>query len=312
MTRESLYVAMTRGRHTNLAYVATDRPDDTHTTPHPNDNPDATARSILHGVLQHSGAELSAHEAITTQQEAATSIAQLAAEYETIAAAAQHDRWTTLIRASGLTREQADAVITSEAFGPLSAQLRRAEAHHHDIETLLPRLVAARRFDDADDIAAILHNRLHRATARPADPGRARKTSRLIVGLIPEATGPMSDDMRTALNERRTLIEARAQALLDRALADRHAWVQALGAPPANGHLLQRWKSLARTVAAYRDRYGITSRAPIGQAINTNAQKTDAARTRHALNQAKAITQPSKDERRLSNNAAPGQERPSL
>ena len=26
-TRENLYVAMTRGRHTNLVYVATDRPD---------------------------------------------------------------------------------------------------------------------------------------------------------------------------------------------------------------------------------------------------------------------------------------------
>ena len=37
------------------------------------------------------------------------SIAQLTAEYETIAAAAQHDRWATLVRGSGLTDEQAES-----------------------------------------------------------------------------------------------------------------------------------------------------------------------------------------------------------
>src|SRR5699024_4200082 len=105
-TRENLYVAMTRGRESNRAYVILDRPDD-HATSHPGDNPDAIARTVLYGVLQHSGAELSAHETITAEQERWGSIAQLAAEYETIAAAAQHDRWTTLVRSSGLTDDQA-------------------------------------------------------------------------------------------------------------------------------------------------------------------------------------------------------------
>lgn len=82
---------------------------------------------------------------------------QLSAEYETIAAAAQHDRWATLVQGSGLTDEQAENAIESDAFGPLTAELRRAEANHHNVEALLPRLVAARGFDDADDIAAVLH-----------------------------------------------------------------------------------------------------------------------------------------------------------
>lgn len=91
--RENFYVAMTRGRNANHAYVAVDRPDDAHSQPHPGDNTDATARSVLYGVMQHVGAELSAHETITAEQERWGSIAQLAAEYETIAQAAQHDRW---------------------------------------------------------------------------------------------------------------------------------------------------------------------------------------------------------------------------
>jgi len=59
-TRETFYVAMTRGRHSNHAYVTLDRADD-YTQPHPGDNPHVTVRSVLYGVLQHSGAELSAH-----------------------------------------------------------------------------------------------------------------------------------------------------------------------------------------------------------------------------------------------------------
>ena len=51
------------------------------------------------------------------------------------------------------------------------------------------------------------------ATGRPAGSGRARKAPRLIAGLIPEATGTMSDELRQALTERRGLIEARAAAL---------------------------------------------------------------------------------------------------
>ena len=81
---------------------------------------------LLYGILQHVGAELSAHETITAEQDAWGSVAQLAAEYETLAAAAQHDRWAIVVRASGLTRAQADAAIESDAFGPFTAELRRA------------------------------------------------------------------------------------------------------------------------------------------------------------------------------------------
>jgi hypothetical protein len=158
MTRENLYVALTRGRESNMAYVAVDKPDATHEGPHPGDNTEATGRSVLFGVLRHVGAELSAHETITAEQDAWGSIAQLAAEYETIAAAAQHDRWVALVRASGLTSDEADDAIASDAFGALTVELRRAEANHHDIDTLLPRLVAVRGFADADDIAAVLHH----------------------------------------------------------------------------------------------------------------------------------------------------------
>ena len=289
-TRENLYVALTRGREENVVYVATDKPDDTHAEPHPGDNPEATARSVLYRVLQHVGAEPSANEAITVEQERWGSIGQLAAEYDTIAQAAQHDRWAALVRTSGLTAQDAEDAIASPAFGALTAELRRAEANHHPVDTLLPRLVAARGFADADDVAAVLHDRLARATTRPAGSGRTRKAPRLIAGLIPEAIGTMTLDMRQALTERRELIEDRADAVLDRAVRDNEKWVTGLGEPPKDAKGRTVWRRHARTVAAYRDRYGITTPTALGPTPDATAQRVDAARARAAADRARDLT----------------------
>ncbi len=290
MTRGNLYVALTRGADANLGYVIIDKPDDSHRGPHPGDNTDATARSVLFGVLQHVGAELSAHETITAEQDTWANIGQLAAEYETIAAAAQHDRWASLVRASGLTDGQAGDAIASPAFGALTVELRRAEANHHDLDRLVPRLVAARGFGDADDIASVLHYRVARATARPARSGRVREASRLIAGLVPAASGPMPDDMRQALDERRDLIEQRADAVLDSALNKGATWTKVLGSPPRSRAKRQAWRIYARTVAAYRDRYGITDDTPLGPTPVATAQKIDAVRAKVALDAARGVT----------------------
>lgn len=289
-TKENLYVAMTRGREANHAYVATDRPDGVHAGPHPSDNTAATARTVLFGVVQHSGAELSAHETTTSEQEAWSSIRQIAAEYETIAAAAQQDRWVELIRASGLTEQEAEDAIASDAFGALAAELRHAEANHHDVAVLLPRLVASRSLHDAEDVAAVLHARLAAVTARPAGAGRARRAPRLIAGLIPEAGGPMDAQMRRALQERRQLIEDRADALAHAAVAEHLAWAGHLGAPPTREAARARWWQAAATIAAYRDRYGIAADIPLGAAPDSTAQRLDAARARAALDRARALT----------------------
>ena len=289
-TRENFYVSMTRGAEGNNAYVAIDREDHEHSEPHPGDNPNVTARSVLYGVLQHVGAELSAHETIASEQERWGSITQLAGEYETIAQAAQHDRWVALLAVSGLTPEQVGDVLDSDAYGALSAELRHAEANHHDLDALLPRLVGARSLADADDVASVIHARLARATVRPYGSGRTRKPPRMIVGLVPDAGGAISDEMRQALDERRDLIEQRADAVLHSALTDEEPWTAKLGMQPKDKKRRAAWRRAARTVAAYRDRYQITDeRSPFGPVPESTSQKIDAARARAALNRAQSI-----------------------
>ncbi|WP_345064404.1 MobF family relaxase [Leifsonia kafniensis] len=311
-TRENLYVALTRGRESNIAYVVIDRPDDVHSMKHPGDAADATARSVLCGVLQHVGAELSAHETIEVEQDVWGSITQLAAEYETIAAAAQHDRWSALVRASGLSDTDAEAAIASDAFGPLTAELRRAEAHHHDIESLLPRLVAARGFTDADDIAAVIHARVARATARPAGAGRTQRAPWMIAGLIPAAAGAMSAEMRQALDEQRDLIEQRAVALVDAALASREAWTDAMGERPRGPRQAEAWRQQVRVVAAYRDRYSITADSALGAPAENAAQRTDAAQARSAMERARQLGAGGDDTAARARLAVAERARPSL
>ncbi|WP_460648298.1 MobF family relaxase [Leucobacter ruminantium] len=287
-TREVLYVSMTRGRYENRAYVATDHPDVAHSIAHPGDDPDRTARAVLHGVLQHVGAERSAHEAITAEQERWGGIAQLIAEYETIATAAQHDRWMQLLTDSGLSSEHVNEVAASEALGALITELRRAEANGYDLPRLLPALITARHFGDADDVAKVLHYRVEGATRHPRHSAAASSV-RLIAGLFPEATGRMSAEMRTALTERRELIEERAAGLTDLALAQPGSWATAAGVAPRSGPDRGRWRAQLITVAAYRDRYGITDRAPLGVSPEGVAQRLDYARAEAALLRAQQI-----------------------
>ncbi|WP_342001881.1 relaxase domain-containing protein [Microbacterium sp. LWH7-1.2] len=276
-TRENLYVAMTRGRASNIAYVVVSRPDENHSARHPGERPDATARDILAGVLAHVGAELSAHETIAAEQDGWGSIAQLAAEYDTIAASAQRPRWSSLIHASGLPVELVDSTIASDAFGALTAGLRRAEALGHNVESLLPRIVAVRGFDDAQDAAAVLHERLERVLAEPSSGSSRGSRRRLIAGLIPAAMGEVDTEMRRALDERAHLIEDRALALVDSAVVSGERWITSLGRIPVDSVRAGAWRHQARVVAAYRDWYGVFEDDALGAPAPSPNQRIDAA-----------------------------------
>jgi hypothetical protein len=284
-TRENFYVSMTRGRESNTAYVALDTPDDGHTPPEPDD---VNVHTVLYGILQHTGAELSAHQMITAEQERYSSIAQIAAEYETIAAVAQRERWIDLIEHCGLTDVEAEHLLASDSFGPLTAELRRAEANHHDVGELLPVLVARRSLDSAQDIGAVLMSRLQKAAH--ATDSRRHREPKLLAGLIPVAEGPMSDEMAAALTERANLMEVRAITLAEHAADANSPWLKRLGPMPATDPARRRWLNEVRTVAAYRDRYQIDGHYALGEPL-TDAQKLDAARAEQAIRRARAITE---------------------
>ncbi len=257
-TREVLYVAATRGRTSNRLYVDTYYDPDLETSHSPIEA--RPPEEILTRVLGNVGADLAAHTIAHREQEHAESIATLAREYLTIARDAQADRWDALIRRSGLTKDQMETVTQSPAYGPLLAALRTAESRGLDVNSALPALVAARGLGDAEDTAAVLHERVDRwaATAGADRPTRDRS----IVGLIARADGVTDPDMRRGLDERAHAMERRAAILVDRALAAREPWIAALGEPSAEPSAAAAWCREARTIAAFRELHNVTGPVP--------------------------------------------------
>ena len=273
MTRESLYVAMTRGRESNRAYIAT---DEHHLEEHQHrDDLQMTARSVLYGILQHVGAEQSAHETITTEQDMWGSLAQLAAEYDTIAQEAQQDRWVTLLEHGGLTPQAIDELVETESFGILTTELRRLEATGHDIDDLLPRIIRAAGLDGVEDLGSLLRYRIQKVAA--TYPPSARRVS-LIAGLVPRATGITDPAMQHALQEREQLMQQRLYTLTITAMEQPAPWMRAVGDLDPDARV-----TVVRVVVAYRDRWGITSTSPLGPVPDDDAQRVDYERARAAF-----------------------------
>ncbi|WP_313556154.1 MobF family relaxase [Miniimonas arenae] len=284
-TREALYVAMTRGRARNVAYVGLDIPGlEEHLQP----AEPPSGRSVLTAVLTRVGAEPSAHETIAAEQDTWAGIAQLAAEYETIAAHATQHRYLDLFARAGLTDTQVDELVAADSFGPLLAELRRLAASRHDLPTLLADVVAARPLQDAEDLGAVLCWRLQHLSVATGG-ARVRTAERMIAGLIPEAVAPIDPETRQALDERRDLIEQRATTLARAALDEQAPWLRAVGAPPADPRRAAAWLRQVRVVAAYRDRYHLTDDTPLGPTAESLTQRVDQARAEAAIDAARRI-----------------------
>jgi hypothetical protein len=245
---------------------------------------------VLSGVLANTGAESSAHESLRRAQHEAESWASLHAEYETLAQAAQRDRWTAILGQSGVTVNQLEEVRSTEAQGPLVAALRGAEACGVDISAALPRLVTTRPIADADDVASVLHQRVERYT-QVAGSRRVGSTN-LIAGLVPRALNVTDPDLARGLEERDHALQARAWTLAQEAFTSRAPWLRQLGEPPANSAAQKHWLRAICTVAAYRERWNIgDDHRPLGpdNAVASAEQAGQCELARSALRQAVAL-----------------------
>jgi conjugative relaxase-like TrwC/TraI family protein len=291
-TREALYVAVTRGRDANHLYVDTHWDPDPHTS-HDGTAAPHTAKEVLVGVLRNEGADPAAHEMIRRSQSEAESILRLCAEYQTIAKAAQADRWETLLEGCGLTAGQLVALRSSQAHGPLLAAFREADARGLDIESTLPLLVAGRPLDDVGDIASVLHRRVDRWIERAGSSRQAHADS-MIVGLIPKARGVTDPDMQQALAEREQAMEQRALTLAEQAIEASQPWVRRLGVPPPDPAGRIGWLREVCVIAAYRDRWSVIGPTVIGRRHDTSSleQLGQHKRAQAAIDRALALTRP--------------------
>jgi hypothetical protein len=265
---------------------------DTHYDPDPSTGHDGlneipSALEVLAGVLRHEGADVSATDMIRLSQ--TQSIAALVAEYDTIVAMAEGSRWDEVLSESGLSDTERAQAKASPAYTALLAQLRDAENRGFDIRTELPMLVAGRSFDDAEDVASVLHYRIDRYMTGVGYP--SPHASELVAGLFPRPTGITDPDVALALHERADAIEQRARELATIAIERGDVWVQAFGDAPGTAELYEQWVLEVAAGTAYLDRWNIDNPVTIlADGTVSHEQETQRSRLLSATQRANELT----------------------
>ncbi|BCW58537.1 MobF family relaxase [Arthrobacter sp. StoSoilB20] len=250
LTRELLYVSMTRGRHSNTAYVSENDPDvDEILDP----STRSSWRVILGEVLAAEGAERTAHEVRDFERQHADSLERLSCEYDYLAQIAAGLDLAKAI--DGLMPGRSEEMRESPAWCAAVAAWRRANnisrlgAHRALNETLGSEA-------NALDLTAVAHARLRRfCSAMPPSP-------------IDPLTEPLPidrADLAALLDQVRRRIGNRAEQVANAVLLDDPEWATLLrndieaGADPFES------ATLLRDVAVYRDQWGVSSAAlPLG------------------------------------------------
>jgi len=281
-TREVLYVALTRGSDANRLYVDTNYDPDPDTgheeltkTPH--------ALEVLTEVLRREGADKSATDVIREFQ--ATSIATLVAEYNTIVALADGERWERVLRDAGLDGADLARTRNSDAYHSLFAQLREAETRGFDVRDALSTLVKARSFDDAEDIAATLTHRVARYVAAMGYPELS--STQLVAGLFPRVTGITDPDVVSALSDRADAIEERARHLAIEAIDRRDDWLHHFGDVPQDNEHFEPWLREVVTGATYVELWGNEDFAAVSNADISSQQEVHHGRVLRAMERAR-------------------------
>jgi conjugative relaxase-like TrwC/TraI family protein len=201
LSRELLYVGMTRGRTANHAYIATTNTQDEQHQHHR----ERTARDILHDILNRSDAERSAHEIMRAELDATSRLDRLVPIHEHLAQIAAADRYSPILHNCGIP---SNAIANSRAYGPLLAALRDAESRGLDPNQLLPHAINRSALHTAKDIAAVIHARIDRLIRRAERRGHLKPPTRL-AGVATSIRHSVRSDLDAALRDTEALITDR-------------------------------------------------------------------------------------------------------
>ncbi|WP_240152296.1 MobF family relaxase [Streptomyces mobaraensis] len=156
-TREALYVSLSRGEDGNWAYVITHRQGDgikQEDVPH--------HLSVLDGVVQRSGMQQTATEAVAAELERRERLDVLEPVWSGVKDQDAEKRFgKALLDAIG--PEAYEQCAGSEAYGSLMRLAREVEDKGFDAADLLTRTARSRELDTADDNSKVLHHRLKSA-----------------------------------------------------------------------------------------------------------------------------------------------------
>ena len=243
LTRQALYVGMTRGRQANTAHVLTGSTAPSGHEPYQQ----ATPESVLAGIMSRDGGDLSAAKQIRQAQDRSAGTGHLLTLWSAAIRQTLHPDIDQQIKAR-LTDSEAWRYDREHSRQTLHQRLRGAQLAGHDIAALIGQITAA-PMDGAQSITGVLHGRLQRqALSHPAghDLTWAQRT--------PASAPAVAHELAAGLDQR-------AHALGDQAAARPGPWLtRHLGVlpPAASPALREEYVRRAGVAAAYREAAGIT------------------------------------------------------
>ncbi|GGK81863.1 hypothetical protein Sme01_62700 [Sphaerisporangium melleum] len=271
MTRENLYVVLSRARqrtvlhvvtHELLAYDPDDRLDRVR-----HDARQYAAREILHNILSREGNEISATESIQRAADDACSLATLVPRRQHAATLLAQHTYTDLAHQT-LPRPLARTITGCDAWPTAVTALAQAETRGWPARYLLALIARDDDLLTAQTPGRLLawrirdHLQSHPAPAHPA-PSHAAPQPTPLPWLI---TGRRNSDgdphLVRYVADADELISARVRHLTGIATGTQPAWLTPLGTPPADPHQRDEWERHIGVVAAYRDQHKVTTDDP--------------------------------------------------
>lgn len=250
----SVYVAMTRGRYSNIAHVDSSIEGGQDSQPQTQD-PVAVLAAIL--GREDPEQDLSAVEAREAAVEKSKSLRTLFPIWQDLEAQHQRARWQASLSGERGPRF-ASRLTGSPAWPTLAARLADIEAAGGDPEMALRNAIGARGFGDAVDLAAVLHHRLdsHHLMADRLGGLRASFATRNLADTI----------YAPAMRQVAERMDRRIVELGERAAQSPPSWAGPLGPVPADAAGRTEWIDRAAIVASYREAFDVRGGDPIGEA----------------------------------------------
>ncbi|MGQ0480399.1 MAG: MobF family relaxase [Pseudonocardia sp.] len=247
--RRSAYVALTRGRDCNTAYVVCERDPDGHFP----ERLASTARAQLGAVVSSIDAE-AVHAAVLAHRagiEEGRSLAWVVTQWDLVGGEICRDRCTAVVN-DLLDPPTAGTLLAEPGYPRLVRAVRTAELAGHDSVTVLTDAIKARTLFGASSMSDVLRWRIGMATA--ARTPEHDTSSAGWLAMTPHCGGPVGEYL-AALG---AAAQDRQRELGDCALAGQPAWaIAALGQPPSDERNRDEWVRRVGVIAAYRDLRGL-------------------------------------------------------
>ncbi|WP_330766947.1 MobF family relaxase [Rhodococcus sp. M8-35] len=261
MDRQSLYVALTRGKLANIAYAAHDELPDWDFEHTQDEHPGALG--LLAKILERDGSQRTAHQMIEQAQRKAASWSQITDVYE-LAVNALYEDYTEQLLGRILTERQFGWVHDLGGWEAVVKSVAQAETFGWDTEGLVREAVEvmrehgkAGRLDDAANapgrvLAAALKDRIA-PTDGPALPRTRRDDlARYKVPALTDAAAQMDPILTAYARAHQQQMHAFIDSYLTAAIEQNAPWLAAVGTPGDEPRRIKLWNTTVRDIAVSR------------------------------------------------------------